>query len=51
MDNDEAMPIGLGQGLCSVGTDLVLGKANDRQRRVGLERLRCRDSKCLGPKL
>ena len=39
----------LGQGLGAVVADLVAPEVDLLQRRIGLERLRCRSSKHLGP--
>jgi hypothetical protein len=41
----------LGQGLGAVVADLVLVEVDRLQRLIGLERLRCRSSKHLGPRM
>ena len=46
-----ASAVDLGQGLCTDVADRVAPKVDRGQRRVGLERLRCRDSKHLGPRM
>ena len=46
-----ASAVDLGQGLRAIVADPVLAKVDRCQRRIGFERLRCRDSKRLGPRM